>query len=156
MLVHATGAPALSAASSGGSLVSQCTARNRRPVTFPAASETSQTRGGAMTSGWISSARLNPASPEIIRVLVAPPGTRALTVTPLPFKVLRHDRAERLDRGFGGPVSRRAGIQHRAEARRDVDNPVPTLPHSCPVRRHSSASMAPLCALRRRGATDPA
>jgi hypothetical protein len=32
MLVHATGAPAFSAASSGGNLVSQCTARNRRPV----------------------------------------------------------------------------------------------------------------------------
>jgi len=53
MLVHATGAPAFSAASSGGNLASQCTARKRRLVTFPAASETSQTRGAAITSGWI-------------------------------------------------------------------------------------------------------
>ena len=81
MLVQATGAPAFSAASSGGSLVSQCTARKRRPVTFPAASETSHTSGGAMTSGWINSARLKPAWSEIIGVLVTPPGTRTLTVT---------------------------------------------------------------------------
>jgi hypothetical protein len=51
MLVHATGAPAFSAACSGGSSGSQWTPRNRRPVTFPAASETSQTSGGAITSG---------------------------------------------------------------------------------------------------------
>jgi len=49
MLVHATGAPAFSAACSGGSSGSQWTPRNRRPVTFPAASETSQRRGGTIT-----------------------------------------------------------------------------------------------------------
>src|ERR1700748_3259291 len=46
MLVQATGAPAFSAACSGGSSGSQWTPRNRRPVTFPATSETSQRRGG--------------------------------------------------------------------------------------------------------------
>jgi hypothetical protein len=66
MLVHATGAPAFSAACSGGSAESQCIPRNRRPVTLPAASVTSQSSGGTMTSGWISLARSNPASSEII------------------------------------------------------------------------------------------
>ena len=37
--VHATGAPAFAAASSGGRLGSQCTARKRRPVTPAAASD---------------------------------------------------------------------------------------------------------------------
>jgi hypothetical protein len=55
--VHATGAPAFAAASSGGKLGSQCTARKRCPVTPPAASDTSQLSGGAMTAGWIISAR---------------------------------------------------------------------------------------------------
>ena len=86
MLVQATGAPAFSAACSGGSLVSQCTARKRRPVTFSAASETSQTRGGAMTSGWIIWARSKPAASDTIGVLVIPPGTKTLTVTPVPSR----------------------------------------------------------------------
>jgi len=81
MLLHATGAPAFSAASSGDSLVSQCTARKRWPVPFPAASDASQTSGGAMTSGCISL-----ASSDIIGVLVTPPGTRTLTVTPVPSR----------------------------------------------------------------------
>src|SRR5271169_3982370 len=86
MLVHATGAPAFSAACSGGSPVPQYTARKRRPVTFPAASDTSQTRGGAMTSGWIILARSKPASSDTIGVLVTPPGTKTLTVTPVPSR----------------------------------------------------------------------
>jgi hypothetical protein len=45
MLVQATGAPAFSAACSGGSAGSQCIPRKRRAVTFPTASETSRTRG---------------------------------------------------------------------------------------------------------------
>jgi hypothetical protein len=53
MLVQATGAPAFSAACSGGSPGSQWMARNRRPVTCPAPSETSQASGGAIASGWI-------------------------------------------------------------------------------------------------------
>src|ERR1700732_395275 len=51
---QATGAPAFAAASSGGTLGSQCTARKRRPVTPPAASDTSQLSGGAITAGWSS------------------------------------------------------------------------------------------------------
>ena len=86
MLVHATGAPAFSAACSGGRLVSQWIARNRRPVTLWAASETSQTKGGAITPGWINLVRSKPASSEIIGVLVTPPGTRTLTVTPVPSR----------------------------------------------------------------------
>src|SRR5712675_1625705 len=86
MLVQATGAPAFSAASTGGSFVSQWTPRNRRPVTFSAASETSQRSGGTMTSGWISLPRSKPASPEIIGASVTPPGTRTLTVTPAPSR----------------------------------------------------------------------
>src|SRR5215468_5025729 len=84
MLVQATGAPAFSAACSGGKFGSQWTPRNRRPVTFAAASETSQTSGGVITSGWISVVRSKPASSEIIGVFVTPPGTRALTATPVP------------------------------------------------------------------------
>jgi hypothetical protein len=38
-------------------------------------------------------------------------------------QVLRHDRAERLERGLGWPVCRGAGIQHRAKAGRNVDDP---------------------------------
>src|SRR5271166_3321705 len=85
MLVHATGDPAFSAACSGGSSGSQWTPRNRRPVTFPAASETSQRRGGAMTSGWIILARSKPEA-DTIGVFVIPPGTRTLTVTPVPSR----------------------------------------------------------------------
>src|SRR6267143_6159912 len=86
MLVQATGAPAFSAACSGGNAASQCTPRNLRPVTFPAASERSQRRGGTITSGWISLARSKPASSEIIGVSVTPPGTSNLTVTPVPSR----------------------------------------------------------------------
>src|SRR6516162_7443706 len=86
MLVQATGAPAFSAASSGGNFVSQRTPRKRRPVTFPAASETSHRRGGTITSGWISLARSKPASSEIIGVFVTPPGTKTFTVTPVPSR----------------------------------------------------------------------
>src|SRR5712672_1463330 len=50
MLIHATGAPAFSAASSGGSVGSQWTPRNRRPVAFPAASETSHRSGDRFDS----------------------------------------------------------------------------------------------------------
>ncbi len=42
--------------------------------------------GGAITSGWIIAARSNPASSEIIDVLVIPPGTKTLTVTPVPSR----------------------------------------------------------------------
>src|ERR1700730_2121282 len=77
MLVQATGAPAFSAACSGESVGSQWTPRNRRPVTFPAASET--------TSGWIILARSKPDS-DAIGVFVIPPGTRTLTVTPVPSR----------------------------------------------------------------------
>src|ERR1700741_5570757 len=65
MLVQATGAPAFSAACSGGSFASQWTPRNRRPVTFPAASETSQRRGGAMTSGRVILGRSNTDSDTV-------------------------------------------------------------------------------------------
>src|SRR6202521_1825287 len=85
MLVQATGAPAFSAACSGESVGSQWTPRNRRPVTFPAASETSQRRGGTMTSGWIILARSKPDA-DTIGVFVIPPGTRTLTVTPVPSR----------------------------------------------------------------------
>jgi hypothetical protein len=50
MLFHAIGTPAFSAASSGGSAGSQRTPRNRRPVTFPAASEMSQ-KSAALPAG---------------------------------------------------------------------------------------------------------
>src|SRR5438270_16849 len=82
--VQAIGAPAFSAASAGGRTGSQCTARKRLPVTAPAASDTSQTSGGAITAGWIICARSNPAACGTIAVLVTPPGTTTLTVTPLP------------------------------------------------------------------------
>src|ERR1700730_95944 len=70
----------------GGSAGSQWTPRNLRPVTFPAASERTQRSGGTITSGWISLARSKPASSEIIGVSVTPPGTRTLTVAPVPSR----------------------------------------------------------------------
>src|ERR1700722_16196542 len=85
ILVQATGAPAFSAASSGGSVGSQWTPRNRRPVTFAAASETSQSRGGALASGRIILVLSKPDS-DTIGVFVMPPGTRTLTVTPVPSR----------------------------------------------------------------------
>src|SRR5215472_3385554 len=84
--VQATGASAFAAASSGGSFGSQCTARKRRPVTALAASDTSQLSGGAITAGWIISTRSKPASSGTIGVLVTPPGTSTLTVTPVPAR----------------------------------------------------------------------
>src|SRR6266567_5133706 len=98
MLVQATGAPAFSAACSGGSLVSQCTPRNRRPVTFPAALETSQRSGGTITSGRISLSRSKPASSEIIGVSVTPAADEDVDGDPGAIEVFRHDRAERLER----------------------------------------------------------
>src|SRR5215468_7228119 len=88
MLVQATGAPAFSAASPGGNDASQWIARKRRPVTLPASSDTSQTSGGAMTCGWIIAARSKPDSIGTIGVLVTPPGTSTLTVTPVPSRSL--------------------------------------------------------------------
>jgi hypothetical protein len=44
-------------------------------------------------------------------------------------EVLRHDRAERLERCLGWAVGRGAGIKHRAEACRDVDDPTSALAH---------------------------
>ena len=51
-----------------------------------------------MTSGWIRLARSNPPHREIIGVLVTPPGTRTLTVTPVPLRSDRRDIA-----WFGDP-----------------------------------------------------
>src|SRR5712675_2262056 len=122
MLVQATGAPAFSAACSGGSAGSQWTPRKRRPVTFPATSEMSQRSGGTITSGWISLSRSKPAWSEIIGVSVNPTGDEDVDGDPGAVEVLRHDRAERLERRLGWAVGRGAGIQHRAEACRNVDD----------------------------------
>jgi hypothetical protein len=51
-----------------------------------------------MTSGWIRLARSKSASSEIIGVLVTPPGTKTLTVTPVPSRSNRRDIA-----WFGDP-----------------------------------------------------
>src|SRR5580704_1062378 len=101
--VQATGAPAFSAASSGGMLGSQCTARKRRPVTPPAASDTSQLSGGVMTAGWIISARSKPASRGTMPVLVTPPGTSTLTVTPVPARSLAMIAEKASKAAFDGP-----------------------------------------------------
>src|SRR5260370_14504202 len=82
LLVQATGAPAFSAACSGGSSGSQWTPRNRRPVTFPAAYETSQRRGGSITSGCVILGRSKPES-HTTGLFVSSPRARALTGTPL-------------------------------------------------------------------------
>ena len=123
MLVQATGAPAFSAACSGASAGSQWMARKRGPVTFPAASEMSQTSDGAITSGWIIVARAKPASSEIIGVLVIPAGTRTLTVTPLPsrsFAIIAMSASSMA-------IGRGASVQHRVKAGRDIDDPAPAL-----------------------------
>ena len=85
MLSHATGAPALSAACSAGRALSQSAAMKRRPLTALAASDTSHSSGGTMISGWSILAR-SPASSPTNAVLVTPPGTSTLAVTPVPFK----------------------------------------------------------------------
>src|SRR6516165_10980394 len=103
MPVQATGAPAFAAASSGARLGSQCTARKRRPVTPAAASDTSQLRGGAITAGWIISARSKPASGGTIGVLVTPPGTSTLTVTPVPARSLAMIAEKASKAAFDGP-----------------------------------------------------
>ncbi len=64
---------------------------------FPAASETSRTIGGAMTSGWISWARLKRAASEIIGVLVIPVGYQNVDGDAGAVEVLRHDSAVRLE-----------------------------------------------------------
>ena len=60
---------------------------------------------------------------------VTPPGDQHVDRDTGSIKVLRHDRAERLERRLGWPVGRGTGVQHRAEAGRDVDDPSPTLAH---------------------------
>ncbi len=128
MLVHATGAPAFSAACSGGSVGSQCTPRNRRPVTFPAASETSQRRGGAMTSGWIILVRSKPdfGGHRRVRYAARDQDVNGHSST---VQVFRHDGAKCLECGLGWPVGRGAGVQHRAQAGRDIDDAAPALAH---------------------------
>ena len=103
MLVQATGAPAFSAASAGASFGSQWIARKRRPLTACAASDTSQTSGGAMTSGWIISCRSNPASFGTIGVFVTPPGTSTLTVMPLPSRSFAMIDEKASSAAFDGP-----------------------------------------------------
>jgi len=44
-------------------------------------------------------------------------------------KVLRHDRAERLECGLGGPVGRGTCVQHRAQTGRDIDDAAPAPVH---------------------------
>src|SRR5207302_4056075 len=103
MLVQATGAPAFSAACTGAKAGSQCTARKRRPVTPPAASAASQTSGGAMLSGWIIACRSKPDSCGTIGVLVTPPGTSTLTVTPLPSRSFAMIAENASSAAFDGP-----------------------------------------------------
>ena len=110
MLVQATGAPAFSAACSGGSAGSQCTPRNLRPVTFPAASERSQRSGGTITSGWISFASIEARFVGDHRSVGDPTGDEDVDGDPGAIEVLRHDRAERLERGLGWAVGRGARI----------------------------------------------
>ena len=103
MLVQATGAPAFSAAWRGGNFGSQCTARKRRPVTSAASFETSHTSGGAITSGWIICCRSKPDSCGTIGVLVTPPGTSTLTVTPVPSRSFAMIAENASSAAFDGP-----------------------------------------------------
>jgi hypothetical protein len=82
-----------------------------------------------MTSGWIIVARSKPASSDTIGVVGDPARNQDIYGHPGAGEVFRHDRAERLKRGLGPPVGRGAGIQHRAEACRDVDDPASALAH---------------------------
>src|SRR5713101_7792547 len=59
---------------------------HRRLVTFRRHRRRGQRRGGTMTSGGIILARSNPASSGIIGALFTPPGTRTLTMTPVPSR----------------------------------------------------------------------
>jgi hypothetical protein len=95
-----------------------------------------------MTSGWISLARSKPASSDTIGVSVTPPGEQNIDRHSGTVEVFCHDRAERLERGLGGPVGRGAGIQHRAEAGHNVDDPAPALAHHL---GHDSVRQRPRC-----------
>jgi hypothetical protein len=79
MLVQATGAPAFSAACSGGSVGSQWTPRSRRPVTFGDEPEERQRHDLRLIL-----AHLKPAPPDAVGVLVTALGTRTSTVSPVP------------------------------------------------------------------------
>src|SRR5262245_60597241 len=85
-LAHAAAAPAFSAAWAGGNVRSQSAAMNRRPVTPSDSGEASHSRGGTMTSGWISEARFTTDWAGTIRVFTGPPGTSTLAVTPVPAR----------------------------------------------------------------------
>src|ERR1700732_1751552 len=81
-----------------------------------------------MTSGWIILVRSKPDS-DTMGVLVIPPGTKTLTVTPVPSRSFAMIALSTSSAAYGGPVGRGACIQHRAEAGRDVDDPAPAFPH---------------------------
>ena len=68
-----------------------------------AASDTSQISGATMTSGWIICARSNPASGGTIAVLVTPPGTSTLTVTPVPSRSFAMIADSASSAAFEGP-----------------------------------------------------
>ena len=70
---------------------------------FPGRIGASQTRGGAMTSGWMRLARSKPASSEIIGVFVTPPGTKTLTVTPAPSRSFAMIALSASSAAFDGP-----------------------------------------------------
>jgi hypothetical protein len=83
-----------------------------------------------MTSGWISLARSKPASSEIIGVLVAPPGTKALTVTPVLSRSFAMIALSASSAALEGV--RRVGepaFNIGAEAGGDVDDPAPAVAH---------------------------
>src|SRR5580700_9234193 len=60
-------------------------------------------------------------------------------------QILRHNRAERLECGLGGSVSRGAGVQHRAETGCDVDDPSPAWRIISGTTAFVSASGAVVC-----------
>ena len=81
-----------------------------------------------MTSGWIILARSKPDA-DTIRGVRYPARDQDVNGHSSTVQILRHNRAERLECGLGGSVSRGAGVQHRAQTGCDVDDPSPALAH---------------------------
>ena len=97
----------------------------RRPVNPSAASDMSHRIGGPISSGCTSFLRSGKASVLMRATFATPPGRIALTVTPVPFELLRPCRSCNLETGFCGAVRREAGTVHGVIARLVVDDSAP-------------------------------
>ena len=104
VILHPAGSHALAAASLGFRFGSQREAFKRWPLIPSAASEISQSSGGTMISGASKFVRSSAGtSAGIMPVRLAPPGSRALTVTPVRARSWAHMIVSDSSAAFEGP-----------------------------------------------------